>query len=184
MAYPLYARIRGEKVKLNTSYKVALRCFDVINDDDISDYERTLAIVYLMYGFIPDDELVPEYLEKAKQFLQCGESTEQQNEKDADMDFNYDKKFINASFMSDYRIDLENTPDMHFWQFCELIQGLTDKSILSRVRYIRTVDIKEYAEKDRADIRKAKQQLALPTKLTKEQQEADDFFEAQMRGEV
>ena len=145
MAYPRYVRIRGEKIAIKTGYKTALRCFDVINDDSIGDYERVLAVIFLLYGHIPDDELISEYLEKAKVFLQCGESTEEQESKDADMDFNLDRKYINASFFSDYSIDLEQSPDMHFWQYCELIQGLTDKCILSRVRYIRNCNVNDYA---------------------------------------
>ena len=184
MAYPHYVRIRGKKIAIKTGYKNALKCFDVINDDSIGDYERALAVVFLLYGYIPDDELINDYLEKAKVFLQCGESKEKQDSKDADMDFNSDRKYINASFFSDYNIDLEQSPNMHFWQYCELIQGLTDKCILSRVRYIRNCDVNDYAEKDRAAIQKAKSELALPRKLTKEQKEAEELFDARLRGEV
>lgn len=184
MAYPHFVSIRGEKIAIKTDYKTALRCFDVINDENISDLERALAVVYILYGYIPDDELISDYLDKAQKFLQCGESKEEQDGKEADMDFNIDRKYINASFMSDYHIDLEQSPNMHFWQFCELIQGLTDKCVLSRIRHIRNCDVKDYAEKDRPAIRKAKEELALPMKQTKEQQEAIDLFEARLRGEV
>lgn len=184
MAYPHYVRIREKKIAIKTDYKTALRCFDVINDDSIGGYERTLAVIFLLYGYIPEDDLISDYLEKAQLFLQCGESKEQQESKDADMDFNIDRKYINASFFSDYSIDLEQSSNMHFWQYCELIQGLTDKCILSRVRYIRNCDVNDYAEKDRAAIRKAKQELALPIKRTKEQKEAEDLFDARLRGEL
>lgn len=184
MAYPHYVKIRGENIKIKTDYLTALRCFEVVDDNSISDYERALAVVYIMYGYIPEDDLISEYLEMAQKFLQCGESTEQQESKQPDMDLNYDRKYINASFMSDYHIDLSQCPDMHFWQFCELITGLTDNCILSRIRHIRTCDIKDYAKKDRAAIRKAKSKLALPEKLTKEEQEAANRFEALLRGEI
>lgn len=184
MGYPHYVRIQGEKIPIKTDYITALKCFDVINNDNIGDYERALAVVFLLYGYIPKDELIGEYLTKAKVFLQCGDKSPEHESKAADMDFNYDRKFINASFMSDYHIDLEANPNMHFWQFCELIQGLTEKSILSRVRYIRNCDVKDFSKKDRATIQKAKEELALPIKRTKEQQEAIDLFEARLRGEV
>lgn len=184
MAYPQYVKIRDKKVKIKTDYKTALRCFDVINKDDISDYERGLAVVFILYGYIPEDELVPDYLNMAQKFLQCGESIETQQERKSDMDFNFDRKYINASFMSDYHIDLEQSETMHFWQYCELIQGLTDSSILSRVRYIRNCDVKDYAPKDRAAVIQAKEELALPVKRTKEEQGAIDLFEARLRGEI
>lgn len=184
MAYPQYVKIRGEKVKIKTDYRTALRCFDVINNEDISDCERSLAVIFILYGYIPEDELLSDYLNMAQKFLQCGESIETQQEKTADMDFNFDRKYINASFMSDYHIDLEQSENMHFWQYCELIQGLTDGSILSRVRYIRNCDIKDYAQKDRAAVIKAKEELALPVKQSKEEREAVEIFEARLRGEL
>ena len=77
--YPKYAEIKGKKYKLNTSYKVALRCFEVIDDSDISETERAAAIIYLLFGFIPkkDSDL---FLEKAKKFLECGEKVKEQEE--------------------------------------------------------------------------------------------------------
>lgn len=136
----------------------------------------------MLFGEIPDDEHYEEYLEKAAYFLQCGQTIKQQNDKPADMDFEYDRKYINASFMQVYGIDL-NTTDLHFWQFIELIEGLPSDCVLSKVREIRTCDVKDYAEKDRADIRQLKQELALPKRFSKEEQEASDEFEALFGGD-
>ena len=36
----------------------------------------------------------------------------------------------------DYKIDLDEV-DLHFWQFYDLMQGLTESSVLNRVRSIR-----------------------------------------------
>lgn len=176
MPYPEYVRIRGQKVRIKTDWQTALKAFRVI-DSDVGDYERSLAVVYIMYGMIPDDELIIDYLLMAQKFLQCGEDTKTQQSKAVDMDFNYDRKYINASFLSDYNIDLNNCPNMHFWQFCELITGLTNKCILSRIREIRTCDVNDYAAKDRSAIRAAKAELALPLKLTREQREQKDEFD-------
>ncbi len=182
MPYPQFVKIRGKKVRIKTDYNTALKCFKVINDNTIGDYERALAVVYIMYGYIPDEDLINDYLVMAQKFLQCGESIDEQEAKEADMDFNYDRKYINASFMSDYHIDLTQYPNMHFWQFCELITGLTDKCILSRVRQIRTCDPNDYAEKDRHEIYKAKEALALPVNYSKEEQAKIDEFEALFGG--
>ena len=75
MIFPEYAEINGKKYKINTGYKVALKCLDVINDSDITDLERALAVVFLLFGFIPEnDEDIAFLLEKAKIYLECGES--------------------------------------------------------------------------------------------------------------
>lgn len=176
MKYPKYAKVNGKKYPINTSFTVALRCFEVIEDETISDTERTLAIIYLLFGFIPDNHL-EDFLSIAKQYLQCNETYEQQSLKKKDMDFNYDMKYIISSFMSDYHIDLTKT-DMHFYQFINLIQGLTEKCSLSRVRNIRNYNLNDINDsKFRKQIAEAQEQFALPEKLTKEEQEVLDEFE-------
>lgn len=178
--YPEYAEINGEEYKIDTSYNTALRCFEVIEDKTIPDTERSLAILYLLFDFIPDKDL-HLFLEKAMLYLQCGESLEEQISKKKDMDFIQDKKYINSSFMSDYHIDLSKE-DLHFWQYIELIQGLTENSSLNRIRDLRNYDLSEIKdEKTKNKIIEAQRQVALKEKpqqieLTKEQQNNIDNF--------
>lgn len=177
MTYPEYAEIDGVKYKLNTDYRVALKCFDVINDAEIGDVERALAVIYLLFGIIPNDNL-DKFLEKASIFLQCGEKQGEGGGQKQDMDFNADEPYILASFMSDYRIDLAST-DMHFWKYIDLIKGLTEHCILSKVREIRTYDLSDIKDsKTRAKIIRAKEAVKLPEKLTREEQEVLDEFES------
>lgn len=179
--FPEYANINGERYKLNTDFRVALRCFEVIEDETICDEERALAIIYLLFGFLPEADLEP-FLEKATLFLQCGKTREEHEEQKKDMDFTHDRAYINASFMSDYKIDL-NTIKLHWWQYIELIQGLTEHCVLSRVREIRNYDLAELKDsKSRMKMAKAQQAVALPIKHTKEEIEAIDAFERLFEG--
>ena len=181
--YPEYAEINGKEYKIDTSYRTALRCFEIINDEEIPQTERSLAIVYLLFDFLPDKD-IDLFLEKAMIYLQCGESLEQQNSKKKDMDFSQDQKYINSSFMSDYHIDLSKT-DLHFWQYIELIQGLTENSSLSRIRNLRNYDLSEIKdEKTRKEIADAQKEVALKEikiskKITtKQKTNIDAFYEA------
>ncbi|MCM1115605.1 MAG: bacteriophage Gp15 family protein [Clostridium sp.] len=177
MVYPEYVRINGEKVKIKTDFKVALKALAVVNDNSIGDYERALAVIYIMYGYLPPNDQIEMFLQMATKFLQCGKNSENETDSERDMDLIEDETYINASFMSDYHIDLSKC-EMHFWQFCELITGLTEKCILSRVRQIRTCDPNDYEEKYRHALWRAKEALALPERYTKEEQEKIDEFEA------
>lgn len=58
------------------------------------------------------------------------------------MDFEQDESYIEASFMSDYQIDLSSM-NMHWWRFCTLISGLTEKCILNQIRSIRNYDLND-----------------------------------------
>ena len=176
MKYPEYAEVAGVRYKINTDYRVALRCFEVIEDPDIGDEERALAVVYLLFGEVPM-EYIDEFLRIAGVFLRCGETQEKQASAERDMDFQADEKYIVASFMSDYKIDISRT-DMHFWLYIQLIQGFTEGSVMSRVREIRNYDMTELKDpKSRQKMMSAKQAVALPEKFSKDEQTAIENFE-------
>ena len=176
MKYPEYAEVKGERYKINTDYRVALRCFDVIDDNSISDEERAFAVIYLLFGDVPL-KYADDFLRIAGNYLRCGEPDTAPASTERDIDFSFDEKYIIASFMSDYKIDLPST-DMHFWQYIQLIQGFTDKAVMSRVREIRNYDLNELKDpKARANMVKAKEAVALPKKFSKDEQSAIDEFE-------
>ena len=176
MIYPEYAEVAGKRYKINTDFRVALRCFEVIEDASICDEERALAVIYMLFGEIPTDHL-EDFLRIAGNYLRCGEKEEIQEPNNRDIDFTADEKYIAASFMSDYQIDLSRA-DMHFWQYIHLIQGFTDRSVMSRVREIRNYDLDELKDpKTRAKMVKAKEAVALPEKFSRSEQEAIDEFE-------
>lgn len=167
--YPEFAEIDGRLYEINTDYRYALQCFKLIEDGSISDIERTIAVISVLFGKenengeiinIPNNLDVA--LEKATFFLTCGKEEKSIKNVKKDMDFEYDKAYIIASFMSDYNIDINNT-EMHFWEFCDLISGLTEGSILNRIRDLRNTDLSEYKDdKTKNKIREAMERVALP----------------------
>lgn len=165
--YPRYAKIKDKKYEINTDFNVALQCFEVINDDTISDLERVYAIVYLLFNFIPDED-INLFFEKAVLFLKCGENeTNDKTDKEIDMDFNQDKKYIVASLLSDYRKDLTKEK-LHFWYFIDLIQGLKNDCVLNRIREIRNYDLSDLTDsKTRKKMEELKKQFALKKQKTK-----------------
>ena len=176
MRYPEYAEVAGTRYKINTDFRVALQCFEVIEDPSICDEERALAVIFLLFGEVPTDNL-DDFLRIAGDYLRCGEKAETQEASKKDMDFTADEKYIAASFMSDYQIDLSRA-DMHFWQYIQLIQGFTENSVMSRVREIRNYDLEELKDpKSRAKMVKAKEAVALPDKFSRAEQQAIDEFE-------
>ena len=48
-SYPEYADIDGKKYKINTDYRIAIRCNE-ISMQDIDDLEKVMAIIYLLFG--------------------------------------------------------------------------------------------------------------------------------------
>ena len=191
--YPKYVKVKDKKYKINTSYKVALKCNEIAEDENINDIERALAIIYILFGeeALNDKENRNLLLEKAKKYLLCNQ--EPSKEENRDIDYKQDFPYIKASFMSDYHIDL-NEKDMHYWEFNELLNGLSNSDIgncciLNRVRNLRNFNLSDVKDlKEREKIRKAKESVALKKKrkvyqTNVQKESARDFYKNLYRKE-
>ena len=168
MEYPKYVKVNDKKYEINTDFRVAIECNRIAEDETIGDFERALAIIYELFGEdgINTQKDHEKLLELALKYLSCGKEINDKPKEEPDMDFIEDMDYIEASFMSDYNIDLASV-EMHWWKFYKLMNGLSNSEIgnccvLNRVRNLRnfdTKDIKDQKEKDR--IEKAKKEVAL-----------------------
>ena len=176
---PEYALINGKKVKINTDFRFALKCQEIAVDDEINDYERALAIIYTLFGeeALQDDDHLEEYLEKSLKFLQCGAETNSIDEVgEVTFDFEQDWGLVKASFMSDYKKDLDKE-QIHWWTFYDLLGGLTDQTILSRVRQVREEPLSGKKGKELDRWIKAKKAVELKPKKTAREKELDKYWE-------
>ena len=49
MSNPEYAKVNDKLYKINTDFKIALKC-DEVYRSDVREEEKMLAIIYLLYG--------------------------------------------------------------------------------------------------------------------------------------
>jgi hypothetical protein len=193
---PEYVEINNKRYKINTDFRIAIKCNELTMDDSIGDLERTLAIIYMLFGdegikdATKDDEIFSNLANLSIKYLSCGKEIKEKDNK-IDMDFTEDMDYIEASFMSDYQIDLTDK-EMHWWKFYNLVCGLSNSElgnccILNRIRNLRNFDLSQIKDpKEQSKIIKAKEQFALKKKqkeqeikLTKEQEQSvDDFYKA------
>ena len=116
-------------------------------------------------------------------YLHCGKEFEElNNDEEPSMDFEQDQGYIKASFMSDYRIDLDEV-QIHWWCFCDLMRGLTENSVLNRVRYVREEPLTGKKGKDLENWVKRKKSVELKRKKTSYELEMDKKWEEQMKKE-
>lgn len=191
MNYPRVAKIDDKVYPINTDFRVAIECNRIAEDESINDLERALAIIYTLFGEegINTPDHYEKLLEIAKKYLLCGKEFDEETNEKPDMDFIQDMDYIEASFMSDYHIDLTETK-MHWWKFYNLMNGLSNSElgnccVLNRIRNLRNYDVSEIKDvRERNKIIKAKNQVALKkqekeVKLTEEQQKSvDEFYKA------
>lgn len=189
--YPKYVEVNGKKYEINTDFRIAIKCDEIGRDESISKYERPLAIIYLLFGeeALKDFENHNELLELAKKYLSCGKEIKDGGE--PDMDLTQDLDYIKASFRSDYSINL-NEEKMHWWEFCNLLNGLSNSEmgnccILNRIRNLRNYDTSKIKDtKQRQAIEEAKRQVALrkpEKKYTNEEKENMKLFFEQIEGD-
>lgn len=198
---PTKVNINGIDFKFNTDFRIAIKCNDLIMDNSIGDTERTMAIIYLLYGDLGLEhlELTNELIDNALWFISCGKTQEQLEQtkgkrEEADMDYTQDMDYIEASFLSDYGIDLEHTK-MHWWKFYNLINGLSNSEmgnccILNRIRNIRNYNLNDIKDsKEKQKMREAKEMFKLKKRdnkkeLTEEQQHnIQEFYKLIGKGE-
>ena len=185
MSNPKFAKIGDKLYKINTDFRVALRCEQVGLDDSINDTERALAIIFLLFGDegISHPEDYEELLKKATTYLSCGREMQQSSEED-DIDFEQDKAYIKASFYTDYNIPDIYSTNMHWYDFVDLMNGLKEDCVLNRVREIRNYDLSQIKDpKMISQIRKQKEAVAIKKKqpeMTDEQIKNYDYFMEQM----
>ena len=186
MRYPSKVKIEDREYEINTDFRIAIECNQIALDDKISDFERALAIIYKLYGEkgLNANSDLNRLLELGQKYLSCGKEVENNENEEPDMDFVQDMDYIEASFMSDYNIDLSST-EMHWYKFYNLINGLSNSEmgsccVLNRVRNLRTYDTSQIKDaKERSKIEKAKEQVALKKKekpLTDKQKESIERF--------
>lgn len=170
--YPKYIEIKGKRYKINTDFRVAIECNEIANDSEISDYERAIGILIKLFGTeIIDDgrndfDVYSKALDLAQKYLSCGKEIKTSDDDVPDMDYVEDMDYIEASFMSDYNIDLSNI-QMHWWKFYNLLNGLSNSElgnccVLNRIRNLRNYDLSEIKDiKERQKMKKAQEQVAL-----------------------
>lgn len=183
MKCPKAVEIDGKIYDINTDFRVAIECSKIAEDTSIGDTERALALIYKLFGEkgLDDYKNHEKLMEYALKYLSCGKEVKK-DDTEPDMDFVEDMDYIEASFMSDYNIDLERE-EMDWWKFNKLINGLSNSDmgnccILNRIRNLRNYDVRDIKDKKERDkIIKAKKQFELKKNkkeryLTEEQEKS------------
>ncbi len=189
---PEYVKIENKKYKINTDFRVAIKCNNIALDNSIGEYEKSLAIIYKLFGDegLKDFDNHEKLLELGQRYLRLDKDYEN-NYEEPDMDFVQDKQYIRSSFMQDYKYNPYDLEYLHWWDFYHDLNGLSNSEfgnccILNRIRNLRTYDISQIKDtKEKERIIKTKKQVALNrTKgsLTKKEQESvRKFFESMKR---
>lgn len=172
----------GHIYEINTDFRIALACFKAMNDPEITNLERFYAVETLLLGDEVDsnDEMILQ--DKLLNYLRCGQ-TENIDDDKIDMDYIEDESKIRTSIRQCYHLDLNKIDYMHWWEYNELISGLTSESLLNKIRELRSFDLNEIKDiKEREKVRKAQEYVALKKNnekkvdLTEKEKDSINYF--------
>lgn len=142
MNRPEYVKVDDKLYKINTDFRVALECNRISTDSSIGDYERSLAILYKLFG---DDGLTcenkQELIKKAMKYIlfnQEEKDVKTQSREKYELDFDKCEGLIRSSFKFDYNYDPYELEYLHYYDFYNDLSNLSTSEfgnccILNRV---------------------------------------------------
>lgn len=176
---------KGITIKLRLAFDVVLRSFELLRDDTFSEAEKAFIMMEMFTVNTEAIELLTIY-ERSKliniiynDFIDFDKKQEDESEDKFVQgsappkklyDFDKDAKYIYASFLFDYNIDLyEQQGRLHWVKFIHLLNNLSDKSKFKEVIGIRAAEIpapNKYNKEERERIIKLKKIYSLENKET------------------
>ena len=183
---PEYVKVNNELYKINTDFRIALECNKIAEDKDIGDYERSLAIIYKLFGEKGlDCENQNKLIELAVKYLLLGkEEKDFKNNSGVkyELDFNKCEGLIKSSFKFDYGYDPYEKEHIHWWTFYNDLENLSNSElgtccVLNRVAEIINMDTSKLKGKEAIKIREVQKELRKKyckenkKELTKEEKE-------------
>lgn len=178
--YPDIMEANGHSYPINTDYRVALACFKALYDPEISDLERFYAIEGLLLGTNVLEEDEPILREKISKYLSCERENEFENDEVVSYHYIQDEKITRTSIRQCYHLDLNSLPYLHWYEYNELIEGLTDDTLLSKIREIRTINtnkISDTTEKEKIEKLKRVYAIKEVKVKTEREKELDEFWD-------
>ena len=182
MNKPEYVKVNDKLYKINTDFRVALECNKIAEDNNIGDVERSLAIIYKLFG---DSGLECEnkeiLLEKAIKYILFGKDKKElkiNSSEKYELDFNKCEGLVKSSFKFDYGYDPYELEYLHYYDFYNDLSNLSSSEfgtccVLSRIIMILSEDSSKIKDsKKRKELIDIQKELA--RKYCKEKEMSED----------
>ena len=192
MNKPNYVKVDNKLYKINTDFRVAIKCNQIAQNKKIGDYERSLAIIYMLFGeeglncnkMIKLQELGLKYINLSND---TEKSSKDKSKDKCEMDLSKCEGLIRSSFKFDYNYDPYELEYLHWYDFYNDLCNLSTNElgtccIFNRIISILNQDASKIKDnKDRENLidlqRILKEKYCVTdNNLTKEQEESAEAF--------
>ena len=144
---PTKIKIDDEIFPINTDFRTAIKCNEIALDETIGDYERALAIIYILFGEkgLNATTMHDKLIALAQRYISLNKNKKSLKTHCDDTNFKLDFKkcegLIKSSFKFDYGYDPYEKEYLHWYDFYNDLENLATSEfgnccILSRVQEI------------------------------------------------
>lgn len=164
---PQTVTVAGEEVPIDWGYRAFILIEICMFDHKRSNEQKILDALNIFYkSRIPDD--YRESIEKLLWFYRCGKNPGYGKGKGTQSGkrsycFEQDSALIYSAFLTQYHIDLNDTPNaaLHWWKFKAMFEALSEDLKLSKIMYYRTVNTNGMSKEKKKFIKEMKNLYAL-----------------------
>jgi len=165
---PETIQIGTQEVPVNYGYRAFILIEICLFDSHRSDEQKVLDALNIFYKErIPDDYM--EAISGLRWFYQCGKSYDGGGKGRSGSKskrcycFEQDAALIYSAFLTQYHIDLNDTPNLalHWWKFRAMFEALDENLKLSKVMYYRIVNTNGMGKNEKKYIKEMKALYAL-----------------------
>lgn len=170
---PYTVQIGGVEYPINTDFRISILFELMMQDNSLSDEEKTYSALKLYYPEIPHD--LNEAVDKLIWFYRCGKvkktigKNEDSEQEETDQQermiysFEHDDNYIYSAFLSEYGIDLQDIEDLHWWKFRAMFLSLTENCEFKKIMGYRSVKITGNMSREQREFYQKMQRIhALP----------------------
>lgn len=168
---PVEVQVGGARYPVNYGYRAFMLIEMALYDELASEEQRLLNILNLFYKRnIPRD--ITGAVDRLIWFYRCGQGGKAGSKGGRGnvrcYDFDLDAPYIFSAFLTQYRIDLQETANdaLHWWKFRAMFEALDENLKMSRIIYYRTVDTSGMSKNQRRFVLDMKKRYALPAHRT------------------
>lgn len=198
---PETIEVSGSFFAIDTDFRASIRFELMMHDPEIPESGQALEALKIYLPYLdwdspdPDDRtlFVAEHAKEAVKKIcdfyigaekaSCRRGRSSGSRAKQIYDYEFDAAEIYASFRSAYNIDLSKS-QLHWWQFHDLFLSLPDDSAIKKIMRIRATkpDPKTPAA-ERNRIARLQRLYAIPSRISKHEQEERDRIEAILMGD-
>lgn len=172
---PAEVNINGSLYRINSDYRTSIIFSKLIEENELTE-DIIVKVLKLYYPVMPKD--IEQAINIIFWFYTCGENQEESNSKSTIsnkkvFDYEQDSKYIYSAFLSQYKIDLQETEYLHWWKFKALFYSLSDDNEIVKIMQYRSMDLSKIKDKEqRSFYKKMQDTYKLKEKISEEDLQA------------